>query len=176
MASPKFLQSYVVPICTYEQIDGAAHVRSSQGTAFFINNCGIFLTAAHVVRDSLKYAERRDEIVGICLKGDNGQTEESFMAEVCHYEFAPEPFDIAIGIVPYFTDSPLRLARKEVSPWQEVATLGYPLSASVFDDNDGNWMNLRAHRGYVQRSTLPRDMRLGKHPNGIELNFWQLCI
>lgn len=171
MPEAKFLQSYVVPVCTYEPAVGVAHLRSSQGTAFFVNNCGVFLTAAHVLSDAFKYAADRDQKVGLCVKGDDGESEGSFIAEVNLYEPAPDPFDIAIGMVPYFTDSPLALSRKEVSPWQEVATLGYPLSASAIDEDDAIWMNLRAHRGYIQRPTLPRDMRLGKHPAGMELNF-----
>jgi hypothetical protein len=72
--------------------------------------------------------------------------------------------------VAYRPESPLRLAQKTVGVWQEVAALGFPTSTSV-KDGEALWMNLRAQRGYIQRTTLPRDMQIGEHPNGLELSF-----
>ncbi|MEO7503843.1 MAG: serine protease [Sphingomicrobium sp.] len=171
MTETTFLQSYVVPVCTFEQIGDQAHLRSIQGTAFLINDWGIFLTAAHVLTDAQAHASLHGQEVGVCGKSNGGTGEASIIARVFKHEIAPFPYDVAIGATQYSTQGPLRLGLRQLAPWQEVATLGYPLSASLKDDDDALWMSIKAHRGYVVRTTLPRDMAVGDHPNGIELSF-----
>ena len=48
------LQSYVVPVIRAEDINGKAYIKKHHGTAFFITNTGIFLTAKHVINDAKK--------------------------------------------------------------------------------------------------------------------------
>lgn len=171
MSDAKYLQSYVVPVCTFEEIDGQAHTRKTHGTAFLINDWGIFLTAAHVIDDAAKYASTHGLEMGICGKSDGGAGDGSVVARILKHEAAPQPYDVAIGVAPYSTLGPLKLRDRDVAPWQEIATLGYPLSSSIRDQDDAFWMSMKVHRGYVVRTTLPRDMTIGVHPNGIELSF-----
>lgn len=165
-----FLQSYVVAVCLFEEREGQAHLHSLQGTAFFVGKSGLFLTARHVLENALHRSADSEQKVGLVVKGNNGTSANEEIVPIADFEFAPRPYDIAAGLVPYHPDSPLRFAPLNVSLWQEVATLGYPESAAV---NEGQtlWMNLRAHRGYVQRCTLSRDVPLGEHPSGLELSF-----
>lgn len=171
MTEARFLQSFVLPVCTFVQLGDQAHLKSIQGTAFLINDWGIFLTAAHVMTDAYANAAIHGHEVGVCCKSDGGTGELSEIARVFKHEAAPLPYDVAIGATQYSTRGPLSLGTRELAPWQEVATLGYPLSASIKDGDDALWMNIKAHRGYVVRSTLPRDMAVGEHPDGIELSF-----
>lgn len=165
-----FLQSYVVAVCLFEKDSDQAQLRALQGTAFFVGNCGLFLTARHVLEQAIDRCKGTDCEVGLVTKGSNGKTAEEVVTPLTTYEYAPPPYDIAIGLAPYKPASPLSLGAIDVSIWQEIATLGYPTSASAKEGN-ALWMNLRAHRGYVQRTTLPRDIPIGTHPSGIELSF-----
>jgi hypothetical protein len=171
MSEAKYLQSYVIPVCTFEEVQGQAHLRSTHGTAFMVNDWGIFLTAAHVLSEAIQHAAANGSEVGLCGKTDGGYGEDSIIARVFKHELAPKPFDVAIGATQYSTRGPLKLGAREVAPWQDVATLGYPLSSKIEDGDDAIWMNMKVHRGYVVRTTLPRDMSIGEHPNGIELSF-----
>lgn len=165
-----YLQSYVVAVCLFERVDGKAELRALEGTAFFIGNRGMFLTARHVIEAAASRVEGTTWEIGLSVKGDNGKSPEERVVPVTQYEFAPRPFDIAAGVAPYRPDTPLHFCQREVSVWQEVATMGYPVSASA-KEGEALWMNLRGQRGHVQRTTLPRDMPIGDHPPGIELSF-----
>lgn len=171
MSEAKYLQSYVAPVCTFEEVQGQAHLRSTHGTSFVVNDWGIFLTAAHVLTEAIQHAATNGTEVGLCGKARGGSGEDSVIARVFKHELAPKPFDVAIGATQYSTRGPLKLGARDIAPSQDVATLGYPLSSSIKDGEDAIWMNMKVHRGYVVRTTLPRDMSLGEHPNGIELSF-----
>lgn len=165
-----FLQSYVTPICLFIDEDGTANLRRLIGTAFFIGRAGYYLTARHVLEKAYAEAEKDCWEVGLVIKQNNGQSDDSGILKLNRYEFAPEPFDIAAGWVAYLPQSPFKVRPFEVHVWQEIAALGYPESASVMD-GEALWMNVRGYRGYIQRPTVPRDMPLGHHPNGFELSF-----
>ncbi|MEQ1496524.1 MAG: serine protease [Novosphingobium sp.] len=165
-----FLQSYVVAVCTFERVGGIAEIRSLHGTAFFIGKSGLFLTARHVLEQAAECGRKNSWEVGLCVKGDNGRSKGEEVAVFTSFEYAPAPYDVALGTACYKPDSPLSLGLTEVSIWQEIAAIGYPTSASA-KVGDALWMNLRGQRGYVQRTTLPRDMPIGDHPAGIELSF-----
>jgi len=166
-----FLQSYVCPVCTFSRNpNGLVDFSSSQGTSFFVGSGGIYLTARHVLEDAFRIAKDNQLEVGCIVKDKNGNSSKSMIAPVTEYEFAPSPYDIAIGKLRYSPASPLKIIRKQVEVWQDIATLGYPASVSVKEGNSFR-VNQRAHRGYVQRCTMPQDMPVGLHPNGYELNF-----
>lgn len=54
--------------------------------------------------------------------------------------------------------------------WQRVATYGYPLNA-ISGDPNALRINIRAHKGIVQRILAPNDLPIGSSPAGYELNF-----
>ena len=66
-----FLQSYVVPCCTYSINNDKADIVSVEGTAFFINSKGVLLTARHVIEDGIATASKKNLILGIAVKGDS---------------------------------------------------------------------------------------------------------
>lgn len=165
-----FLQSYVTPICLFKEEDGIANLRKLIGTAFFVGRAGYFLTARHVLEQAFAEAVIEGWDVGLVVKENNGELDKDQLVKLNMYEFAPEPFDIAAGRVAYYPQSPLKVKPFKVAMWREVAALGYPASASIID-GQALWMNLRGYRGYIQRLTVPRDLPLGRHPNGFELSF-----
>ncbi|MGO6754895.1 trypsin-like peptidase domain-containing protein [Rhizobium ruizarguesonis] len=165
-----YLQSYVVPVCLYRDEDGIADLRKAVGTAFFVGRSGFYLTARHVLEQAFAETKATDLRVGLNVKADRGRSVENRVVAVELYENAPQPFDVAVGLSNYIPETPIRIGHFEPTVWQEVATMGYPASTHVME-NEALWINMRAHRGYVQRPTIPRDMHVGSHPNGFELSF-----
>ena len=51
-----------------------------------------------------------------------------------------------------------------------MATFGYPINA-ITPVLDSLHLNIRCHKGHIQRLTNPDDIPFGKHPSGFELNF-----
>lgn len=165
-----YLSSYVTPVCLFIRDGEIADLQKLIGTAFFIGCGGYFLTARHVLEQALAAANESGQEVCLVVKGQNGRSEESRVVQLERHEFAPQPYDIAAGWIPYHPRSPLKIQPFEASVWTDVAALGYPESASVMDGG-ALWMNIRGYRGHIQRPTIPRDMRIGNHPNGFELSF-----
>lgn len=165
-----FLQSYVVPVCTYEKRGGKAHLKSLHGTAFFINSSGAFISAGHVMNEAQKYSTENGLRIGLCVKGNYGTSTDSMITHIEEFERAPKPFDIAIGQTQHFCETKLAIRDEPVHEWQDVATYGYPINA-VSGSSEGPKYNIRCKKGYVQRTTQPDDIPLGSHPNGFELSF-----
>lgn len=165
------LQSYIIPVCLYEDADGEAHLQKAIGTAFCIGKMGFFLTARHVLEQAFQEARETKKKVGLNIKGQQGRSSDNYVIKLQQYEFAPYPYDIAVGFTEYHPETPIRLGQIDVGVWLDVATAGYPASSHVTTDDTALWINMRAHKGYVQRPTIPRDMHVGKHPNGFELSF-----
>ncbi|WP_069908902.1 S1 family peptidase [Devosia insulae] len=159
-----------MPICTYSTKSGNATIERLVGTAFLISSDGFFITASHVVTEAQAIVEGTASRIGIVGKDDNGKSTKSIVAQLEWYHTAPEPYDITLGHSAYMSETPFRLSDREVSVWQDVATYGYPVSA-IGGDISGLRLNLRAQKGYVQRTTAPSDMHIGNHPNGLELSF-----
>ncbi|MCZ4428869.1 serine protease [Agrobacterium sp. SOY23] len=167
---PEFLQSYVVPVCLFEDRVSSIFAHSLVGTAFFINSSGVFLTASHVLEQAAAMAKARDQLVGLVVKIQVDGTTKNGVVLVDNFENAPAPHDIAIGKVPVVTSTHLTLETFDIDVWKDVATFGYPLSALGGEPEDFR-INLRAHKGYIQRITKPQDMKIGRHPDGFELSF-----
>ncbi|WP_137112493.1 serine protease [Rhodobacter sp. SY28-1] len=165
-----YLQSYVVPICSYTIHEEEADLKKLFGTAFYFGNNGFFLTARHVVDEAQSFADEKGHLVGLVVKADQGRQEQSTIIPLKTYEHAPAPYDITAGKSGYFPPTPLKVANAQVSVWTDVAGLGYPDSAAVIDQQT-LWMNVRGYKGHIQRPTVPRDIVIGTHPNGFELSF-----
>jgi len=165
-----FLQSYVVPVCLYDIKNDVAVLKSHYGTAFFINSSGIFLTAQHVLNSAYIDAKNKNLNVGLVVKDDNGKNIKSVIVDIKDKEYAPAPFDVAVGVTSYKCDSYLTFKEQDVSVWQDVATMGYPLNA-VSGEPDALMFNLRVHKGYIQRVLPPGTLRLANNPESFELSF-----
>lgn len=165
-----YLQSYVVPVCGYKINQGMATVEDLFGSAFFINPSGIFLTARHVIEAAVEHVKKKDRIFGLCQKDDKGLSVKSGVASVEAYEFAPEPYDVAIGRSSAGAKTLLTLAPLEVEVWKDVATYGYPLGITDMA-SDKISINLRAHKGYIQRLIKPGELKISKNPDAFELSF-----
>lgn len=168
--SGSFLQSYVVPVCLYRMDGTLADLRKAVGTAFFVGRMGFYLTARHVLQQAFAEARQEGLLVGLNVKADQGLSLVNVVQQVVVYENAPDPYDVAVGFGNYIPQTTIKLQPFETAVWQEIATMGYPASSHVMD-NGALWINMRGHRGYIQRPTIPRDMHSGSHPNGFELSF-----
>ncbi|XIA62938.1 hypothetical protein ACFIOY_26790 [Bradyrhizobium sp. TZ2] len=95
----------------------------------------------------------------------------SLTATIMDFEFAPEPFDIAVFTTEYRSNTPFRLIERTVDVWRDVATMGYPAS-NVNKTAERFELQQRAHKGYgVQRCIPAGRLHPGEHPNCFELNF-----
>ena len=165
-----YLQTYVVPVCLYKAKQDSATILEVIGTAFFINKLGAFASARHVFETAAVISQRKTASWGLIVKLENGKSAKSGVMPVQHFDFAPKPYDFAVGHVAYQCDTHLRLSERSIEVWQDVATYGYPLNA-VGGNIDALNVNLRCHKGYIQRLTQPNDIPVGEHPAGFELSF-----
>ena len=78
------------------------------GTAFFINGEGNFLTAAHVLQAAVKKVEGTGD--RICLTVRVPGTRQGNGLYLVSFNFAPAPFDIAVGRVASRSQSFVKLA------------------------------------------------------------------
>lgn len=163
------LQDYVVPICRAEISSGRANLTRLEGSAFFINESGIYLTAAHVMRSIGRAGPVSN--YGLNVKDINDATLNLF-APLHGYEFAPAPYDIAIGKIEYRSRSWFAVYQgPEIEGWLDIATFGYPASALNTTLEHFN-IHLRLLKGYVQRPINANELPAHKpHPKCFELNF-----
>jgi hypothetical protein len=122
MTREAVLQDYVVPICLAEISTGRAHLTRLEGSAFFINEEGVYLTAGHVIRAVVDRGVGSDQAYGLNVKGADTAA-SNFFAPLRRYEFAPKPFDIAVGLVDYrskgwFTP----YSGQKIEGWKDIAT------------------------------------------------------
>jgi hypothetical protein len=108
--------------------------------------------------------------IGIFPRQQTGGVCFSLTVPVDSYEFAPSPFDVAIGTTNYPVSSFLRLSNRAVEVWQDVATSGYAADLAG-ESGDEYQVQQRAHKGYLQR--LMQKGRLGTdhHPDSFETSF-----
>ena len=165
---PLLLEDYVVPICSARMITGKAMLSCLLGTAFFVDERGVFLTARHVAE-----ATRKDSTVvyGLVVKSDETSGNSEF-AQIVEWEYAPSPHDVAIGRV-NFRSNPWFSVYRDVymNPWKDVATLGYPETALNVTSDEFN-VHIRALKGYIQRFVEAGEIDLIRpHPACYELSF-----
>ena len=163
-----FLQDYVVPVCQAEKSVSSARLTRLEGTAFFINPNGFFLTAGHVLR--VVTADSSGLTWGLNLKGLTSN--HNFFAPLGEIEFAPAPFDIGIGRVHHPSQSWFTPCSADgIRGWRDVATLGYPASALNTTPEKFN-IHLRLLKGYVQREINEDELPVHRpHPHCYELSF-----
>lgn len=170
MSEPPYIQSVVAPVCSYSESDGSTSVQQIHGTGFFVTNDGVFITARHVIEGALADAEEHSHKIGIFPMQPIGGKATSLTAPILDYQFADEPFDIAICRTPYKSATFFRLQDRTVEVWQDIATTGYPISVT----HKGAFqfeVQQRAHKGYIQRKMPSGRLKLGRHPDAFELSF-----
>lgn len=162
------LQDYIVPICTATVSATSARYTRVFGTGFFINGEGVILTASHVLRTVQR--PEAEGIAGISFKGLSSEVTD-FFAPIVDFEYAPEPFDIAIIRIQSQSFSWFEIREERDSTlWKDAATLGYPNNAlSIICDYFR--INLRALKGYIQREVNDNEIPiLGAHPKLYEIS------
>lgn len=166
----RYLQSYVVPVCTFTPEGDKARIGQCFGSAFLINSSGWCLTAAHVLLAAVNEGEKQRQLVGVIGKSDKGESSQNMFFPLSLHECAPSPFDVAIFKTTYLSDTLFSAMDRSVEHWQEVATLGYPLNA-IGKELEKVKINLRAQRGHIQRLIAPNELPFEENPPAFELSF-----
>jgi hypothetical protein len=169
-ADPPYLQSYVVPLCTFTFVDDNAYIQSVLGTCFFINGLGDFITARHVLDEAERIHRETGHFFGLIGKAEDGTSASEQYVGVSNIERAPTPFDIVLGHAVSRPPTALQFGSVNVTHWQDVASFGYPATAHGGDPRNKR-INIRSYKGYIHRATEPSDMKIGDHPHGFEVSF-----
>ena len=169
LKNKQILQSFIIPIC--RQSRESKNIDFLYGTAFFTSLTGVFITAKHVYTDMIAAKKQNEEYnYGLCVKGKNNENLLTFMDKV---EFDPTGLDIAIGKVNFVTTSPIKLVRDSLYFLQEASTCGYPVTATGIDHHPepAYWIDLRGHKGYINREVSTKAMEIAGHKGAVELSF-----
>ncbi len=96
------MQTYVIPVCRFDKLkDGTVVIKAVFGTAFFIDDSGVFITARHVIEDCLEDVQNLGGFGGLCVKDGNGEGSGNLASPIKQTEYANSPYDVAIGKVDY---------------------------------------------------------------------------
>jgi len=169
IVDPPFLQSNVCPVCRCLVRDKTVWIEQLHGTAFLINSTGYFVTASHVLRKGeIDIQENGGQLCVIPTQAIDGKP-VTLAYPIFAMEHAPASFDISVIRTSYECATFFRLGQRDVEVWQEVATLGYPMSVTHKTAEEYR-VRQRGHRGYVQRW-----IRAGEgvfdSPSSFELSF-----
>lgn len=167
-----FLQSSVFPIVLYSVAqNGKADIKNTIGTGFFINRCGYFLTARHVIESAQAQSTKENLQIGLAIKDNHGESTNYLIAKLVTFEHAPKPYDVTIGKIEYSLKKLDKTFKHiDIEVWQRVATYGYPLNA-ISGDPTNIRLNLRAHKGIIQRKLATDDLPFKPSPPAYELSF-----
>ena len=163
-----YIQSVVASIARVAIRGGIGIVEQLHGTGFFISKSGHLLTARHVIEKGRVDCEQNDGFLAFFPKAADGTSSRCLPLETV--EFAPEPFDVALCQVQAESQSFYRLCTAEVAPWQEVASVGYPMTI-VTQTSATYRVHTRFHRGYIQRLVAEGDLIIGPNPPAFEVSF-----
>lgn len=168
---PRFLQSYVTTVVSYEDRPEIDLIRQVHGTAALIGPNGQFITAAHVLREAEAACVGTGRRVGVApMVAENGGPARTRVVPIDQSEDAAPPYDVAVFKTEYASESPLRFIPVEVGPWKDCATLGYP-SQAVMPAGDRIELQARALKGYVQRTVPAGRAERPGHPDSFETSF-----
>jgi Trypsin-like peptidase domain len=161
-----YIQSDLIALVGYSiSPTGGANVEALFGTGFLLGDEGVFLTAAHVIRQAVA-ARESGQLIGVSGHNQDGK----LIAPISAYEFAPNGQDIAIGVSKYTFKSTYKLDFGQYEVWQRVATAGYPEDAVVRSDGFIS-IPLRAYKGIIQRIVNQGHLALSPKAQGYELSF-----
>jgi hypothetical protein len=170
MFEAPFLQSVICPLCRYTENEAEAFVEQLHGTGFFMGSSGFFVTAKHVLEEAFEDAKRSGGRVGIFPNQMVDGDIRSLTVPIDAHEFAPPPFDVAVGKTEYFVNSFLKPSKRVVEVWQDVATTGY---AAELAGKEGPKYEAqqRAQKGYIQRVIPKGRIKIGNYPACFETSF-----
>jgi hypothetical protein len=165
---PSYLETYMMPVCRFEEAAGTALIRAFHGTAFFINDSGVFLTARHVVENGQKDINAKGGFLGLCVRppGPGGNV----ACPIGSVDYADMPYDVCVGRAAGKFRTMLTLANVQVHAWRDVATYGYPETALNVSPTEF-WMYGRGFRGYVHREVKKGHLLGTDHPDAFETSF-----
>jgi hypothetical protein len=160
------IEQYVVPVLNVQPNRSAR----LHGTAFFINGSGTILTAGHVIAAAQDETQKTGGRVCIVTPAPGTNAVNSY--DVLAADFAPAPFDIAIGTTNAVSRSFVRLADATArAALRDVITFGYPESAQAPTPSGGIVLSYRAHEGHIVRLLPPGRLLAHPHPAALELSF-----
>lgn len=163
-----YLETYIVPVCRFDQSSGTALIRGFFGTAFFVGNGGVFLTARHVLDDASHAVEEQGGFLGLCVRPPGAAG--NVACAITSMEAAASPYDVAVGTVEARFPSNLTLGDVPANVWREVVSYGYPSTAQN-RSNEELWMYGRGFRGYVHREVRSGQLPGNPHPDAFETSF-----
>jgi hypothetical protein len=166
LVTPHLIEEAVAPIVQCSLVGGAARADAFLGTAFFVDETGVFLTAGHVVKD---FALGR---TAICVKPDPvKQPSLNAWAWVQSVELAPNGVDVAVGKINFATKCYYDVGGFAEGFFLDVSTCGYPESA--IDRRDMRFsLPMRGMKGHIQREIRdPSALGLSFRGCSFELSF-----
>lgn len=168
----KIVENYIAPVVRlHEQADKIRFDRL-HGTAFFVNSRGVFITAAHVIRNAVADVESHGGGVAISVRKP-ADSQNAYVGHIRAVSFAEEPYDIAVGCIAEPSQSCFVLGEDmRVLLWDDVYTAGFAESA-VSRDGDSVRPDVRGLKGYMVRKVPPGEhlSLLGRHPAALEVSF-----
>lgn len=100
MTDMKILEDYIVPVIRVTRQGDETKLEQFYGTAFFINDQGVFLSASHVMRAvEHDVSEKGSELALVMRKP--GDKLSVYQGKVSAFSFADDPFDIAVQAFRY---------------------------------------------------------------------------
>ena len=168
MKNIPFIQCVIASIVRVTVKEGFGYVEQLHGTGFYVSKRGHLLTARHVIEKGQLDVKNNGGMLAFFPKMDDGTS--SHCRPIQTFEFAPEPFDIALCATEQPSRTFYRIQPRTVEVWQEVASAGYPMSM-VKQSESTYEVHTRFHRGYIQRVVRPGDLLIGPNPAGFEVSF-----
>lgn len=143
------MQDAIVPLVRFtSERPGSATVLDALGTAFFVDESGILLTLASLLRDA-----GRDASLGLVVRIRDGRTPHA-VVPIVEFENAETPWDVAIGRADVASRRAFSLAHVEAQPLlgRELGTLGC-VALDRSKDARSPLPVFRAHSGCVLRES-----------------------
>jgi hypothetical protein len=167
-AASLYLETYIVPVCRFEVSSNTAWIRRFHGTAFFVNEAGVFITARHVIDKGTEEVAHSGGFLGLCVRSPSGSG--NVAAHIVAVTAADPPYDICIGRSDASYPTLLTVQGVDVQTWRDVATFGYPETALNVAPT-AFWIYGRGFKGYVHRAVKAGELAGSGHPDAFEVSF-----
>jgi Trypsin-like peptidase domain len=166
--TPLFLETFIVPVCRFEMDSNRVLIRRYHGTAFFVNNDGVFVTAKHVIERGREDVTEKGGFLGLCPRPKDGPG--NVASYISSYDHADPPYDVCVGRCNGTFPTFITLRGSDVATWSDVVTYGYPETA-LNVSLEGFWIYGRGFKGYIHRLVKSGQFASGSHPDAFEVSF-----